>query len=82
LDKENYLNIIEEVLNDTDTYIKINKDPTRKLTSDIRKVLARWKSKDYITNSTYNSIYCSDGNLPRACVLPKIYKLQNYHFLN
>jgi len=62
------------MLNDTNSYIKINKDPTKKLTSDIRDVLARWKSKDYITNSMYNSIYCSEGNLPRAYGLPKIHK--------
>jgi len=35
---ENYTNTIEEMLNDTGTYIKINKYPTEKLTSDIRDV--------------------------------------------
>jgi len=74
LERDNYLNIIEEMLNDTDTYTKIIKDPTKKLTSDIRDVLSKWKIKGYITNSTYNSIYCSEGNLPRAYELPKIRK--------
>jgi len=74
LDRETYTNTIKEMWSITDTYIKVNKDPTKKLTSDIRNVLARWKSKDYITNSTYNSIYCSDGNLPRAYGLLKIHK--------
>jgi len=62
------------MLNDTDTYTKITEDPTKKLTSDIRNVSSRWKIKSYITNSTYNSIYCSDGNLPKAYGLPKIHK--------
>jgi len=75
LEKENYVITIEEMLNDTDMYTKITKDPTKKLTSFIRNVLSRWKIKGYITYSTYNSIYCSDGNLPRAYRLPKIHKL-------
>jgi len=53
--KTEYLNKIEEILNDTETYEKINKDPTKKLTNEIRKVLTIWKKKGYITN-TYNTI--------------------------
>jgi len=37
-------------------------------------VLTSWKRKGYINNTTYNYIYCSDGNLPRAYGLPKIHK--------
>jgi len=60
------------MLSDKDTYDLIAKDPTKK--SQIRSLLAGWKSKGYRTNTTYNSIYCSDGNLPRAYGLPKIHK--------
>jgi len=42
---ENYTNTIEEMLNDTGTYIKINKDPTKKLSSDIRDVEKDGKAK-------------------------------------
>jgi len=66
LEKTEYLNKIEEMLNDTETYEKINKNLTKKLTNKIREVLTVWKKKGYITNNTYNAIYCSDGNLPRA----------------
>jgi len=52
---------------------KIIKDPTVKLINNIRDVLSKWKIKAYITNSTYNSIYC-DANLPRVYELPKIHK--------
>jgi len=38
LDRLNYLNKIKEMLNDTDTYIKINKEPIKKFTLNIRKV--------------------------------------------
>jgi len=64
LEKTEYLNKIEEILNDTETYEKINKDPT-KLTNKIREVLTVWKKKEYITDNIY-TIYCSDGNLPRT----------------
>jgi len=37
-------------------------------------LLARWKSKGYISDTIYNSIYCNDGNFPRAYGLPKIHK--------
>jgi len=45
LEKTEYLNKIEEILNDTETYEKINKDPTKKLTNEIREVLIVWKKK-------------------------------------
>jgi len=74
LDKKEYICKVEDMLKDTETYIEIKKDPTKKLTKDTREILTRWKTKDYITQSMYNGIYCSDGNLPRAYGLPKIHK--------
>jgi len=74
LDKLEYVNKIEDMLRDTNTYIEINKDPIKKLTADTRVLLTRWKNKGYTTQGNYNSIYCSDGNLPRAYGLPKIHK--------
>jgi len=62
------------MLKDTETFAIINKDPTNKLTKEMRELLTRWKSKGYITNNTYNAIYCSDDNLPCAYELPKIHK--------
>jgi len=44
------------------------------LTNQTRELLTRWRNKEYITNTTYNNIYNSDGNLPRAYGLPKIHK--------
>jgi len=74
LNKLDYINRIEDIFKDNETYIKINKDPLKKLTSDIRCLLTRWKSNGYISKSAYSSIYCSDGNLPRAYGLPKVHK--------
>jgi len=54
LEKTEYLNKIEETLNNTKTYEKINKDPTKKFTNEIREVLTVWKKKGYIIDKTYN----------------------------
>lgn len=62
------------ILQDTDTYIIVNKNPVTKL-SNGREILSRWKNSGFITASTYRSLYCSDGFLPRAYGLPKIHKL-------
>jgi len=42
--------------------------------SDLRKLLIRWKTSGFISHSTYRSLLCSDGCLPRAYGLPKIHK--------
>jgi len=74
LDKTEYLNKIDNMLKDTQTYSVINKEPIKKLTKEIQELLTGWKMKGYINNNLYNEIYCSDGNLPRAYGLPKIHK--------
>jgi len=38
---------IEEMLKDTETYTIINKDPTNRLTKNIREILTRWKNNLY-----------------------------------
>jgi len=41
LNKSDYINKIEEMLSDKETYTLIKKDPTKKLTNDIRDLLTR-----------------------------------------
>jgi len=74
LNRTDYINKLEEMLRDKETYELIKKDPTKKRISDIRGLLAGWKSKRYISKTIYNSILCSDGKLPRAYGLPKVHK--------
>jgi len=74
LNRSDYINKMEDILKDKETYELIRNDPLRKLTNDIRSLLSRWKTKGYISKATYNSIYCSDGNIPRAYGLPKVHK--------
>ena len=66
MDKEDYCKQRNEILSDKNTYIIIDKDPTRKLTDKTRDIFARWKTKNYIIKEVYNKIYCSNGILPRT----------------
>jgi len=66
LNREDYINNITNMLEDVNTYTKIKKDPINNMTCNLRKLLIRWKTSNFITNSTYRSLICSDGCLPRA----------------
>jgi len=74
LDRNDYNSKITNMLDDINTYIKVNKDPINKMISNLKKLLTRWKTSDYISHSTYRSLICNDECLPRAYRLPKIHK--------
>ena len=74
MERQDYLTKMTNMLNDTDTYIFVNKDPTRKLISQLHDMLSRWKNKDYIPDSLYRHLNRTEGILPRAYGLPKIHK--------
>jgi len=79
LDKDDYYKKITEVLQDTNTYIKIKKDPTINITTSLRNLLIRWKESKYISTSAYKQLMCNDGILMRTYGLCKIHK-QDYPF--
>lgn len=74
-----YITEMEKILGNADTYKIIITDPTKKLTTELRSMLSRWKGSNYISTNTYRSLYVSDGILPRAYGLPKIHK-RNHSF--
>ncbi|KYN44950.1 hypothetical protein ALC56_00602 [Trachymyrmex septentrionalis] len=55
LNKDAYLNKTT-LLSDIDTYALINKDPTKKLTTALRSILTRWKTKNYISDTKYRTV--------------------------
>jgi len=67
-----YLTKMKEIL--SDTYIIINNNTIKKLTSALRSILSSWKSKKYIDTYTYRKLLTTDGILPRVYGLPKIHK--------
>ena len=74
MDRDAYMTKMTTLLGDLDTYVPVKKDPTKKLTTSLRSMLTTWKTKGYINDSKYKSLYCSDGSLPRVYGLPKIHK--------
>ncbi|KMQ84009.1 hypothetical protein RF55_18601 [Lasius niger] len=64
LNKIDYLEKMNVLLGDTNTYTTINKDLTKKLR----------KKREFIDEKTYKKLNCTDGVLPRAYGLPKIHK--------
>ena len=74
MDRDVYRDRMTELLGDSDTYVPIKRDPTKKLTSALRSMLTGWRTRGYIKDSEYKALYCSDGSLPRAYGLPKIHK--------
>lgn len=74
LDRDVYIEKMEALLGDKDTYNVLKKDPTKKITMNLREMLTRWKHREYISPALYRSLYCSDGVMPRAYGLPKIHK--------
>ncbi|XP_071637612.1 uncharacterized protein [Temnothorax longispinosus] len=77
LDKVEYVRNMELSLSDTSFYEVIVKDPVKKLSSELRSLITRWKNKGYIDHSMYKKLNCTDGILPRAYGLPKIHKPGN-----
>lgn len=74
-----YINKMEKILGNADTYKIIITDPTKKFTTELCSMLSRWKGSNYISTNTYRSLYVSDGILSRAYGLPKIHK-RNHPF--
>ena len=74
MDRDAYRDKMTELLEDSDTYVPIKRDPIKKLTSALRSMLTGWKTRGHIKDSEYKALYCSDGSLPRAYGLPKIHK--------
>jgi len=53
LEKNDYVRRIEDMLSDANTYTVIHKDLLKKLTTDTRSLLVRWKREGYIDSVTY-----------------------------
>jgi len=47
LDKDAYINKINKILLDEDTYIKINKNPIKKINDNLHSLFKKWKNSEY-----------------------------------
>jgi len=63
INRSEYYRKMEEMLSDTNTYLRISRDPTKKLTTDLRSLLSNWKKKNWIELDTYKRLLTINGVL-------------------
>lgn len=75
MDKSYYINKIENLLSDVNTYAIINKNPCKKIEKELNNLLKKWLKNDFISKKEYYKLYSNDSLLPKAYGLPKIHKV-------
>ncbi|XP_072144504.1 4-pyridoxate dehydrogenase-like [Dermacentor andersoni] len=75
LDRVDYVNKINELLQDTSTNAKLARDPTKKVESELQKLLTEvFKFVSPERKNVYYSLLCQNGSAPALYGLPKIHK--------
>ena len=74
LNKQDYLNKVMTLLDDTNTYEKLTSDPTRSIKNKLIQILRDWRREGRISDSLYNQLYPTSENIPKFYSLPKIHK--------
>ena len=62
------------MLADDSTYKPLPKDPTLSLQQQMNALLLSLRRSDHLTESQYNQLRCSAGQIPLLYALPKIHK--------
>ncbi|XP_071573785.1 uncharacterized protein [Temnothorax nylanderi] len=74
MNRYDYNSQMSSLLNDPSTYRKLNRDPIKKITSKLNCLVKSWLNNNIIDKRVYNTLNCTNGNLPRCYGLPKIHK--------
>jgi len=74
MDRCFYIDKIEELLNDKNTYTIVKKNPIKSIEANLNSTVKNWLQKEYISKQQYFKLRFSDSVLPRAYRLPKIHK--------
>ena len=74
LTKDQYREKVENLIGDSQTYDKLERDPTPKFTRETRAVLKSIEKKGNLDRKTYLKLYPSDPLPPLFYGLPKIHK--------
>ncbi|XP_039313958.1 uncharacterized protein LOC113005816 [Solenopsis invicta] len=79
MDRLDYINNMEQLLHDKETYSIIKNNPIKKVEKDLNTTLKRWYDKEFISKQSYFSLHSSDSTIPKAYGLPKVHK-ENFPF--
>jgi hypothetical protein len=74
MDRKDYDDKVQQMLNDQRTYKVLDKDPTQRTEKKLNEKLANLKGENKISDSLYKRLCSSDGLPPRFYGLPKIHK--------
>jgi len=74
IDRVSYINKVEEILNDDNTYTVVKKNPIKSIENNLNNILKEWSQKGYISKQQYFKLRSSDSILPKAYGLPKVHK--------
>ena len=74
MNKADYIEKANTLLNDTNTYTKLDSDPTKTTTTRINNQLKTLKDKKKLNITTYNHLRSSDATIAKFYGLPKIHK--------
>jgi len=69
-----YIERVEALLSDVDTYNLVKKNPIRSIENSLNKLLKNWLHNEYISKQQYYKLHSSDSILPKAYGLPKVHK--------
>jgi len=75
LDKTEYVQEMEILLSDIETYKQLTHNPVNKILTQLKTLLKRWKQRGFVDNSVYNKLNVSNPVALLAYGLPKIHKI-------
>lgn len=75
MNRAEYVEKMNVLLNDQSTYKKLNKDPVNRVRMTVNELVKSWHEKDIVDDVTCYRLKNTCGNLPRCYGLPKIHKV-------
>ena len=74
LDRSEYENKIQKLLEDKKTYELLKKDPTTTVKNKLLNIMKKWKKEGTLSQELYKQIYPTSDLAPKFYGLPKIHK--------
>ncbi len=77
MDTKNYKQKVNNMLSDTNTYERLDKDPTDTYKRKFIALLKPLKDKGKLTRQEYDKLYPTSDCIPRLYCTPKVHKKDN-----
>ena len=61
MDRVDYINKMEKLLKDKETYSIVKNNPIKKVEKDLNTIIKRWHNNDFISKQSYFSLHSSDS---------------------